>query len=164
MHDASLNLSKCPSPLRLAIQSKSIVVTGLALDAAVGTRCGRLSCQGYTNDLGRPLVATEHDSCAVNSLDPSGQKIIFKPTTPPELLYVRRGLVYRQFPPNSTKSATRSGTVSVIITLTVEPEGAADTDVALISLSKEPRLKAENNQADELPPVFTTYLTSTTTD
>ncbi|KAH8908265.1 Cyanovirin-N [Coniochaeta sp. PMI_546] len=90
----------------------------LDLNAAVGTRCGRLSCQDYTHELGRPLVSTEPDSCLVNSQDPRGQRAIAKPTSPPELLYVRRGQVFRQFPSNSTTAGPWSETVSVIITLT----------------------------------------------
>ncbi|OIW31421.1 hypothetical protein CONLIGDRAFT_680120 [Coniochaeta ligniaria NRRL 30616] len=136
----------------------------LDLNSAVGTRCGRLSCQGYTHDLGRPLVSAEPDSCYVNSEDPSGQKMIATPTPQPELLYVRRGLVYRQFPSNSTASATNFGTVSVIITLTVEPEVAPSTGAALVALSKEPGIGAATYETDKLSSVLTTSRTPTTTE
>lgn len=147
MHDTSLDLSKLQSSLRPVIQTSRTLLTTPTLDAAVGTRCGRLSCQGYTHDLGPPLISAEPDSCYVNSKDPSGQKMIAKSTARPDLLYVRRGQVYRQFPSNVTTSAAGPGTVTVIITLTAEPEGAATTGSALV---------AEDNEADELPPVLTT--------
>lgn len=70
-------------------------------------------------------------NCDVQTNLPSGNKRAVQPTAAPELLYVRHGLVYRQFPANSTTAAHGSGTVSVIITLTVGPEGAANTTAAL---------------------------------
>lgn len=107
-------------------------LTAVAPDQAIGTRCGRLSCQGYTEALGPPLAALDGANCEVQSNIPSGNKRAAEPTASaaPELLYVRRGLLYRQFPTNSTTAPHGSGTVSVIITLTVEAEGPADTAVA----------------------------------
>jgi hypothetical protein len=99
----------------------------------------------------------------VQSNAPSGNKMVAKPTAPPELLFVRRGLVYRQFLTNSTTAPPSSGTVSVIITLTVEPQGETNTGAALDVLLEEHGVGAENDNSEELAHVLTTSRAPTTT-
>ncbi|KAB5528813.1 hypothetical protein GE09DRAFT_1194080 [Coniochaeta sp. 2T2.1] len=102
--------------------------TSLDLNTAVGTRCGRLSCHGFTNNLGSPMVLPDKDNCGIQSDDPSGLRGVAKPTHALDLLYIRRGMVHPQFPQTNTTST--STTASVLITLTPHPfvpGGAANT-------------------------------------
>ncbi|KAB5517371.1 hypothetical protein GE09DRAFT_1230990 [Coniochaeta sp. 2T2.1] len=106
------------------------------MNTAVGTRCGRLSCLGFTNNLGSPMVLPDKENCGIQSDDPSGLREVAKPTHAPDLLYIRRGMVHRQFPQTNTTSTSTSTTASVLITLTPHPfvpGGAANTATSIAS-------------------------------
>ena len=131
MHDASMDLSKSLPP------SPSTACSKIPTDAdtVIGVRCGRLACHGLTANLGPPLVLPDKNNCGIQSDDPSGQSEIAEPTATParELLYIRRGMVYRQFPQTNTTST--STTASVLITLTphLSVPGAVNTATSTTS-------------------------------